>query len=172
MALIPSNLKTLYLCRHAKSSWADPGMRDFDRPLNERGLKNAPMMASTFKKRKEPIDLMVSSTAVRALQTAKVFAKELGISEKQIKKEAAIYEASVPTILSVIGLLPAKADRVILFGHNPGFSNVVDHLTGHALGDLPTCGIARLDLMIDDWKLVTKGSAILAWLDHPRKYEQ
>ena len=146
-------------------------MRDFDRPLNERGLRNAPLMAKIFKKRKEPIDLMVSSTAVRAWETAKFFAKELRVEEKQIKKEPAIYEASVRTILSVINSLPTKADRVILFGHNPGFSNVIDHLTGHALGDLPTCGIARLDLTIDDWKLVTKGSAILAWLDHPRNYE-
>ena len=147
-------------------------MRDFDRPLNERGLQNAPMMAKLFKKRKEAIDLLVSSTALRALSTARFFADELGFTEKQIKKEPAIYEASVPTILEVIGSLPAKTDRVMLFGHNPGFSNVIDHLTGHALGDLPTCGIARLDLTIDDWKLVTKGSAILAWLDHPKKYEK
>ena len=147
-------------------------MRDFDRPLNDRGSKNAPMMAQIFKKRKEPIDLMVSSTAVRAWETAKEFARELGIDERQIRREPAIYEASVPTILSVIGSLPAKADRVILFGHNPGFSNVIDHLTGHALGDLPTCGIARLDLTIDDWELVTKGSAVLTWLDHPKRYEK
>ena len=146
-------------------------MRDFDRPLNERGLKNAPMMARIFKKRKEPIDLIVSSTAVRAWETAGIFANELGSGEKQIRKEPAIYEASVPTIMAVIAALPAKADRVMLFGHNPGFSNVIDHLTGRPLGNLPTCGIARLDLNIDDWKLVTKGSADLVWLDHPRNYE-
>src|SRR5688500_13052678 len=147
-------------------------MTDFERPLNERGLQNAPMMARLFKRRNEPVDLLVSSTAVRALSTARLFADELGIPEKQIKKEPAIYEASVPAILNVIGSLPAKADRVMLFGHNPGFSNVIDHLTGHALGNLPTCGIARLELMIDDWKLVTRGSAMLSWLDHTKKYKE
>ena len=99
-------MKILYLCRHAKSSWADPGMTDFERPLNERGLQNAPMMARLFKRRNEPVDLLVSSTAVRALSTARLFADELGIPEKQIKKEPAIYEASVPAILNV----PAACD--------------------------------------------------------------
>ena len=73
-------MRTLYICRHAKSSWADPGQDDFDRPLNERGLLDAPRMAKIFRERGEPVDLIVTSPAVRALTTARFFAKELKLS--------------------------------------------------------------------------------------------
>jgi phosphohistidine phosphatase len=165
-------LKTIYLCRHAKSSWADPGMADFDRPLNQRGRRNAPMMARKFRERNEEVDLLVTSTAGRAITTARFFSEALQVAPNQLVQEPRIYEASVRTILEVINGLPADADRVMLFGHNPGFSNMIDHLTNEPLGNLPTCGIARIDLALDDWKAVTKGLGRLIWLDHPKMYEE
>ena len=90
-------MKTLYLCRHAKSSWADPGMDDFDRPLNERGQRNAPFMAGLFKERGEPVDLIVSSPANRALTTAKAFASALHLPADRFKQDRNIYLAERQT---------------------------------------------------------------------------
>ncbi len=146
-------------------------MHDHDRPLNERGLTNAPVMAKRFVQRKEPVDLVISSTAVRALATATIFMDALGKKKPEMNQEPRIYEASVRSILEVISELPRNNQRVLFFGHNPGFSNLIDHLTGEALGNLPTCGIARIDLGIDDWKAVSKGLGTLVWLDHPDRSE-
>lgn len=147
-------------------------MDDFDRPLSERGSRNAPLMARMFKKRTEPVDLLVTSTANRAISTAHFFARELKIKEADLVLEPRIYEASVRSLLEVIKGFPPHADRIMIFGHNPAFSNMIDHLTDEPLGNLPTCGIACIDLGVDDWKAITKGSGRLVWLDHPKHYEE
>lgn len=163
-------MRTLYLVRHAKSSWADPGMRDFDRPLNERGLRNAPFMAKVCKQRGEPIDLLVSSPANRAITTARFFAKELGIPAARFREEPAIYEASLTKLMRVVEALPDEAGRVMLFGHNPGFSELLEHLSEAGTGDLPTCGMARIDILLDSWSAVAKGTGTLVWLDGPKRH--
>jgi len=95
-------MRTLYVVRHAKSSWADPGMRDHDRPLNERGMHDAPMMAKVFKALNEPVELIISSPANRAQTTASFFAKELNIPTDQIHFNASIYEASVGSLMRIV----------------------------------------------------------------------
>ena len=163
-------MKTLYLCRHAKSSWADAGMDDFDRPLNERGLRNAPHMAQVFKLRGEPIDLIVSSPAKRALTTARAFADTLAIPKDLFHQDRAIYLADRTTLMRLVNTLPAAAHRVLMFGHNPGFTELLDHLSDAGVDNLPTCGLVRIDFALDDWTLVSKHTGTLVWFDYPKRH--
>ncbi len=163
-------MKTLYLCRHAKSSWADLGMEDFDRPLNDRGLRNAPHMAQTFKERGEPVDLIVSSPANRALTTAQFFAKNLRLPAERFLQNKVIYHAERSTLMRVVQELPDSAQRAMLFGHNPGFSELVQHLCDGGVGDLPTCGLVRIDLPVNEWQLASRDLGTLVWFDYPKRH--
>ncbi|MBL7980686.1 MAG: histidine phosphatase family protein [Flavobacteriales bacterium] len=163
-------MRTLYFCRHAKSSWADPGQADFDRPLNERGERNAAYMADLFKERGEPVELLVSSTAVRALTTAKKFAKALGVRESELVLRPDLYHAGPVTIQQVAEQLPAHVDRALFFGHNPGITEVIERLSGEPIGNLPTCGMVRIDLPIDNWAMLSAGIGTLVWLDYPKRH--
>ncbi len=163
-------MKVLYLCRHAKSSWADAGMDDFDRPLNERGFRNAPHMAKVFKDRGEPLDLIISSPALRAKTTADFFKTAMSIGDDAYREDRAIHHAERSTLHRIVNNLPNASDRVMLFGHMPGFGLLVDHLTDSGISALPTCGLVRIDLMVDDWSLVTKASGTLVWIDYPKRY--
>ena len=173
-------MRTLYFCRHAKSSWADPGQKDIDRPLNERGQRNAPFMAGLFRERGEPVQLLVSSPANRAISTARFFSAELGAREvgsiepdgpfPQLVQEKALYDASAKTILHVINTLPGSLEQVMLFGHNPGFTELVELLGSETIGNLPTCGLARIDLPIDTWQAASHGLGTLVWIDAPKRH--
>lgn len=138
-------MKRLTIIRHAKSSWDDPNQRDFDRPLNSRGLQAAPLMGRELKARGFAPDLIVSSPAIRALSTAKIIAELLGYSEARIETDRAIYEATVPELLAVVRALPPAHNHVMLFGHNPGFQELAIHLTNKPLPKMPTCGVVDLD---------------------------
>ncbi len=163
-------MKTLYLCRHAKSSWADLGMDDFDRPLNERGLRNAPFMAQTFAQRGEPVQLIVSSPANRALTTARYFSEALKNPVERFNLDRQIYLAERHTLSSVVGQLPNELQRVMLFGHNPGFTELTNHLSDAAIANLPTCGLVRIDIAVNEWQHITKGSGTLVWFDYPKRH--
>lgn len=163
---------SLYITRHAKSSWADPGMSDFDRPLNERGLLNAPVMAKRFRERGEPLDLILSSTAARALSTALIFAKELDFPSDDLSRMSSLYHSTVPNLLSAIQDLPQSKERVMLFGHNPGLTELVEYLSGEDIGNLPTCATVRLDLHVDEWKLAHRHLATLVWMDYPKLHPE
>ncbi len=164
-------MRTLYFCRHAKSSWADPGQEDYDRPLNERGLRDAPNMARLFKDRGDPADMIVSSPANRAVTTARAFARELRIDDDHFVQEPLLYHANVPIIASVLTRLPSDMHRVMLFGHNPGFSEVVEHFSNDSAGDLPTCGIVRIDFVANAWTELTRDLGTLVWFDYPKRYQ-
>ncbi len=159
-------MRTLYIARHAKSSWADPGMSDHDRPLNERGLHDAPMMAQRFADRNEPVDLLISSTAKRATTTARAFASKL--SNAKVHEEPELYLASRRALMAIAEHLPDTAQQAMLFGHNPGLSELVEHLTENGLGELPTCAIVRIDLEVERWSEAARGTGILKWLDAPK----
>ncbi|MFN3874399.1 MAG: SixA phosphatase family protein, partial [Flavobacteriales bacterium] len=144
-------MRTLYLCRHAKSSWANPGQLDHERPLNERGLRDAPAMARFFHQRGEPIDLIVTSDAHRALATARCFAEELSLGGERFRIDPALYHASARTIAALVARLPDEAPRVMLFGHNPGFTEAVDFFASEGPANMPTCGLARIDFPVRAW---------------------
>lgn len=162
---------SLYITRHAKSSWSDAGMPDFERPLNERGMKNAAYMAKCFREREEPLDLILSSTAVRALTTALIFAKELDMGASSVDRQSNLYHSTVPNLLSALHNLPETKRRVMIFGHNPGLTELVEHLCDEDIGSLPTCGTVRIDLHVDEWELVSQGVGTMIWMDYPKQHE-
>jgi phosphohistidine phosphatase len=164
-------MRTLYLCRHAKSSWANAGASDHARPLNDRGLRDAPDMAKRFAARAEPIDLIVSSDAARALATAKAYAEALGTPLHDIILEPALYHATPATIARVAAGLPASARRAMLFGHNPGMSEAVEYFTDTSLGELPTCAVVRIDFTAADWMGTGSGTGNLVWHAWPKLFE-
>lgn len=144
-------MRTLYLVRHAKSSWESPGVRDFDRPLNDRGLRDAPKMAKTLVDRHVSPDLVVTSPAKRAQTTAMFFARAFGTPEEQVVRNPDIYDALPFTILQIISGLPDSAQTVIMFGHNPSFTEVANHFTEDFIPNVPTCGIVQINSQADTW---------------------
>lgn len=162
-------MRTLYLCRHAKSSWADPGQSDHERPLNERGLRDAPAMARFFKQRNEPVQLIVSSDANRAQTTARFFAKELGLDGDRFRLDPSLYHASMRSIENVVAALPDDADRVMLFGHNPGFTEAVTYFASEGPDNMPTCGLVRIDFVADSWKQTGRDLGTLVWFEYPKR---
>lgn len=162
-------MRTLYICRHAKSSWAIAGQEDHARPLNERGFRDAPSMALRFKNRGEPIDRMVSSDATRALATAKAFVKELGMDSDRFRVEPRLYHATAHAIKDVCEHFPDEDARVMIFGHNPGLSDLVRMLCDEDIGELPTCGLVRIDFTLDQWAAIARGSGTLVWFDYPKR---
>lgn len=163
-------MKRLILCRHAKSSWATPGQADIDRPLNERGLRNAPEMGRRLRERGETPVLMVSSPARRALATARLMADELGIAREDIVVEDALYEASVATWLTAIAALSAGADTVLMVGHNPTLTELANLLCRDVrIDNIPTCGVLRLDYELSSWAAVPRTQPADWSFDYPKR---
>lgn len=162
---------TLYLVRHAKSSWSHPGLRDHDRPLNDRGLRDAPRMAQLLVEHQgaRP-DLLVSSTAKRALSTAVYFAEAFGIDTEDIQREPRIYEAYPEDIVRLLSEMPESAKTVMLFGHNPTFTIFANMFAGDDLiENVPTCGIVKIVSSAPDWKSFYEGNASLTACFFPKE---
>lgn len=162
-------MKTLYIVRHAKSSWDDPALRDFDRPLNDRGKKDAPMMGKRLRKRGITPDILISSSAKRARSTAKRIAQALNIDEKQVRLSDNLYHAGPDMILSVIQQLPDTAHSVMLFGHNPGLTDFVNQYIHVHIDNLPTCGIVAAKFSVQSWKDVGNAKGELIFFDFPKQ---
>ncbi len=163
-------MKRLMLARHAKSSWANPGQEDIDRPLNDRGERNAPEMGRRMLERGEVPDVVVSSPARRALATARLMAAELGIPREDIVIEDALYEASVQTWITVIAALPAGADAVLMVGHNPTLTDLANLLCREVqIDNIPTCGVLRLDYDLRKWAAVPRSSPADWSFDYPKR---
>jgi phosphohistidine phosphatase len=146
-----ADMKELYIIRHAKSSWKQPGLNDFDRPLNNRGLKDAPRMASFLKSRGIIPDRMLLSPAVRTKQTAAYFKIIYEMDEMQVESVPELYHAYADTIFSQVSALDKEASSVFLFGHNPGLTYFVNTFKGAYIENLPTCGVCHIQFNIENW---------------------
>jgi phosphohistidine phosphatase len=161
-------MKYLLLVRHAKSSWK-LDVADFQRPLNKRGETDAPKMAKRLEKQSIKLDLLLSSTAVRALSTAKILAKSVSIEAKKLQKTADIYLASENKLLKIIKNLDDNCQYVGLVGHNPGLTTLTHQLTGKSLDNIPTCGMAYIQFDVDNWQAVDFKKGKLLFFDFPKK---
>jgi phosphohistidine phosphatase len=144
-------VKNLFLIRHAKSSWAEMGAKDFDRVLEERGLRDAPKMAKILRGMGIMPDIIISSPAKRAILTAQYFAKEMGIPFEMIDLQPDIYEASELDLLHVIRNISNDAQTVLLFGHNPTLTYFPNRYTEDFIDNVPTCGIVQLSMNGEKW---------------------
>ncbi|MEO7673790.1 MAG: histidine phosphatase family protein [Pyrinomonadaceae bacterium] len=158
-------MKTLYILRHAKSSWNEPSIADFDRPLNERGRNAAPFMGELMALKSLRPDLIISSSAKRAMQTA-VLVKESSGSNATIQYDEKIYEASPQTLSAVISQIGEDIESVMIVGHNPGIEGLINHLTGK-LEAMPTAALAAVSLDIPAWSRIDANCGRLNFIIRP-----
>lgn len=144
-------MKRIIIMRHGKSSWDHPDLKDHLRPLNQRGVNNAISVAAELAKMEVMPDAIVSSPAIRALDTAIIVATGLGYPLNEIATEANIYEASVADLLKVLSRLDDGLETVMIFGHNPGFTSLVNQLQTETMFNLPTSGVFAVELPIRSW---------------------
>ena len=144
-------MKTIYLVRHAKSSWGDLTLPDFDRSLNERGQKNAPEMARRLLDKQIQLDAFVTSTAKRALQTASHFIKVYNRQVEELQLQDKLYHAAPAIYRELISSLPDTISSVAIFGHNPGITEFVNGLTTTRIDNMPTCGIFAVQMDSNRW---------------------
>lgn len=147
-------MKTLHLLRHGKSSWDMTGAADIDRPLLVKGISNTQYVAQTIKEKYGLPDLIVSSPANRAIHTAIVFARSLGLNQNLIKINENIYEASASTIIDIIEDTPALVKSLVVVGHNPTFTEVSNLFLSIPIDNLPTSGIVTLQFNSKDWNII------------------
>lgn len=159
-------MKTLYILRHAKSSWSDPEMSDFERPINHRGEKAAPFMGELMHREGLQPYLILSSPAKRALQTAELV-KKAGKLDAELRFEHRIYEASPQTLRQIAAELDDAYPSAMLVGHNPGIEGFVRFLTG-SLEPFPTAALAVIDLDVDSWVSINEGCGTLRRIYRPR----
>lgn len=162
-------MKQLILMRHAKSSWKDPTLEDFDRPLGNRGLRDAPVMADRLARAGLTPDLVVSSPARRAVATAHLVAPVVGSTLHAIVMEPGIYEASAGELLAIVQRFDDSYSQVLMFGHNPGFTLLAETLGDAVIGNLPTSGVAWLSFEATHWPDVGPGTGTLLKLDYPKR---
>ncbi|MHA7130207.1 SixA phosphatase family protein [Algoriphagus namhaensis] len=161
-------MKKLILVRHGKSAWDNLALADHDRPLAPRGLRDVPKMASKLRDRDLSPDYFLSSTALRAKQTAELTAEQLGFSKSGIAYRSELYHCSSQALLQNIQTLPDSAEVVLLFGHNPGFNDLIEDL-GEDLDNLPTSGQFAFQADIKTWDRFGPTTATFLFYDFPKK---
>jgi phosphohistidine phosphatase len=161
-------MKTLFLIRHAKSSWDDPALSDRERPLAGRGRRDASAMGKRLAKRHPKPDLMLSSPALRAVKTAQLMARKLGYGRRHIVVDARLYACTVNDLLRVVRQLDDRLKRVMLFGHNPELTGLARRFSRQSR-DLPTCAVARFKFDVKSWMLIGRSALLKVALDVPRR---
>jgi phosphohistidine phosphatase len=161
-------MKKLYIIRHAKSSWKDMTLRDFDRPLNKRGKRDAPFMAKLLKSKKIMPDVILSSPALRAKSIAKVVAKELNFSKDIVYKQN-IYDSDTNVLHTILKELNNKESIAFLFGHNPEFNMLASKYVNFN-ENIPTSGVVAIEFDCDKWIDIDNKNAKLISFEYPKKY--
>jgi phosphohistidine phosphatase len=160
--------KVLYLVRHAKSSWDDPSLADQDRPLNKRGRRNSPDMGARMAAQGHRPDLIISSPANRAISTARNIAEELGIDVSDIVTDEKLYFAGTAGMMSVLEGVDGRYDRVMMVGHNPIMTNLMNTLGNTHVYNMPTCAIAVIGFDMPSWADLRKTDGELLGYDYPK----
>jgi phosphohistidine phosphatase len=161
-------MKTLVLVRHAKSSWDDPSMSDFDRPLNERGKADAPEMAKRLKERLKEIDVFISSPAKRAKKTAKIFAEAFEVDKDKIKLVEDLYLAAPQVFYATVAGLNDKHKSAALFSHNPGITDYANSLADIRIDNVPTSGVFAVQADTEEWAGFADAKKTFLFFDYPK----
>lgn len=161
-------MKTVLVVRHAKSSWADLDLADHKRPLNGRGKRDAPYMASVAFQKEQSIDLLVASPAKRAYGTAKYFRKVFGLKKEDLWKDQRLYLASPDEMLNVIQEIPDEYQKIAIFGHNPGTTQLVNLIGEANIENVPTCGVVKIVFEVQHWYDVQPSNAKLVDFYYPK----
>ena len=165
-------MKTIILVRHAKSSWKDPSLDDFDRPLNKRGKKNAPFMGEKLKERQIMPDIVLSSPAKRARKTAIAITKAIGYSKKKIIFDENMYHGGARYLFKMVQNLDDKHETVMLFGHSPDFNDLANMLLKkNSVHNIVTSAVYCIQLNVDQWQKVREGKGEYVFYDYPKRYQ-
>lgn len=160
-------MKTLYLLRHAKSSWDDSSLPERERPLEARGERDAEKMSKRWSHVNKKPDLIMSSPAERAFATAKVFAAALGYEIERVEFDDRLHGADVDALITIVEALDDKLKRVMLVGHNPGFAELAHHFDGN-ISQMPTCALAELRFDVKSWAAIGQAKPVHTVFDSPR----
>jgi len=162
-------MKDVYLVRHAKSPWNEMGLADHDRPLNKRGKRDAPKMAAYLYDTIQSLDVIVTSSAKRALLTAKEFRSAFEDELEDFTIEKDLYHASSSEILRVISEIDDRFDSAAIFGHNPGFTNFANLFSSIYIDNVPTCGIVGVRFDVKNWTEVSDANGNIFFFTYPKK---
>lgn len=164
-------MMNLFLCRHAKSSWSEPGLADKERPLNERGKNDAPLIGNILKNKQEFPDLIISSPAKRALKTAKLIAEKLDYKTKNIEVNKNLYMAGINEFIDVISNINKDHKNVMLFSHNYGITDFANYISNSDIQNIPTCGIVKISFVIKNWQEIQNTKGNLQYFIYPKMFK-
>ena len=165
-------MKQLLLVRHAKSDWNAPASGDFDRPLNDRGKKDAPVMAQRLIHKKIKVDAIIASPAKRAKKTASIFAKEYEIDKDEIILKEELYAAPITAFYDVVSSIKDKFDSIAIFSHNPGITDFANSLTDTKIDNIPTCGVFAVKVRTKHWSDFKEAEKEFWFADYPKAEEE
>ncbi len=163
-------MKSLYLVRHAKSSWKNPNLDDFERPLNKRGRKNAPFMGKVLKKLHVAPDLVIASPANRAATTARIIASAVNYSLVNIRYSETIYDFSENALIHVVQQIDDSVNKAMVVGHNPAINGLANYIGDQPVGNIPTCGVYCVELDISSWIKISEHCGKLKFFEFPKKH--
>ena len=158
----------LILVRHAKSSWSNPSLTDFDRPLNKRGVLNAPVMGQKIRDYGIHLDTIITSTAERAQETSKLIAKEINYELEDIDLESDLYHASREVFINILSKQPDT--NILIVGHNPGIQDFSYWLSSEPTVNFPTCGVIHISFSLDNWTEIYQNSGKAIRFEYPRMF--
>ena len=161
-------MKSLLLIRHAKSDWADASLKDFDRPLNDRGKRDAPVMAHRLLDKKVKIDAFISSPAKRAKKTAELFASQYKQDKKDILLFDRLYLADTDAFYDVISQTDDDYSTIAVFSHNDGITTFANQLSDVRVDDMPTCSIFAVKMNLKKWKDFREAEKEFWFFDYPK----
>ena len=160
-------MKKLVIVRHSKSSWSDPYLSDFDRPLNKRGYRDGGLMAEFLSKRINNVDKLLSSSSKRTRLTSEIFKNKIKIKVENYTDK--LYHASYDDIIDLLNQVKDDVRSLILIGHNPGLTHLVNFFTEVNLYNLPTTGIVVINFMIDKWKNIKDSKGNIEIIKFPKE---
>ena len=158
----------LLLVRHAKSSWSNTSLTDFDRPLNKRGVLNAPLMGQRIREYGLHLDAIITSTAERAQETSKLIAKEMAYEIEDIDLESDLYHASREVFINILSKQQNR--NIAMVGHNPGIQDFSYWLSSEPTVNFPTCGVIHISFSLDNWTEISKNSGKAMRFEYPKMF--
>jgi len=164
-------MKTLVLVRHAKSSWSNSQQSDFERPLNDRGFNDAPLMARVVDSLGVKPDFILTSAAKRALTTANFFTEHFGLNGERFHADKRLYDGNHRDYINMLNETDNKYNTVFLFGHNPEITVLASHLLPNFASHVPTAGCIAIDFDIDDWIDIESGKGKLRFFEYPKRHK-
>jgi phosphohistidine phosphatase len=163
-------VKTIYLVRHAKSSWKYAELDDFERPLNKRGRKSLLAMRDIFKNLKVAPDLILSSPATRAAMTARAIADIIDYPLDKIQYREALYMAGDDILVKIIKEIEDSVQKAMVIGHNPGLTDLANYVSDQVTANIPTCGMFCVDLDVSSWNKTREHCGTLRFFEFPKKH--